>query len=79
MVAGTLQTDPRSGGIKRSSGVQVLPIVAQSTFWMEQAQSLYGLRIVFNIQAESETTIWRTVVASTLTCVVIVPMLVHCV
>ena len=31
MVAGTLQTDPRSGGIKRSSGVNVLPIVAEST------------------------------------------------
>lgn len=28
MLAGTLQTDPRSGGIKRSSGVNVLPIVA---------------------------------------------------
>ena len=32
MIAGTLQTDPRSGGIKRSSGVNVLPIVAQSEF-----------------------------------------------
>lgn len=30
MVAGTLQTDPRSGGIKRSSGVNVLPIVAET-------------------------------------------------
>mmetsp|Transcript_21820 Transcript_21820/g.28220 ORF Transcript_21820/g.28220 Transcript_21820/m.28220 type:complete len:136 (-) Transcript_21820:49-456(-) len=29
MIAGTLQTDPRSGGIKRSSGVQVLPSVAE--------------------------------------------------
>jgi hypothetical protein len=29
VVAGTLQTDPRSGGIKRSSGVNVLPIVAE--------------------------------------------------
>ena len=28
MIAGTLQTDPRSGGIKRSSGVNVLPEVA---------------------------------------------------
>lgn len=28
-VAGTLQTDPRSGGIKRSSGVNVLPSVAE--------------------------------------------------
>ena len=27
-IAGTLQTDPRSGGIKKSSGVQVLPEVA---------------------------------------------------
>ena len=30
MIAGTLQTDPRSGGLKRSSGVNVLPIVAES-------------------------------------------------
>ena len=29
MIAGTLQTDPRSGGIKRSSGVNVLPAVAE--------------------------------------------------
>lgn len=29
IVAGTLQTDPRSGGIKRSSGVVVLPSVAE--------------------------------------------------
>lgn len=28
-IAGTLQTDPRSGGLKRSSGVNVLPIVAE--------------------------------------------------
>ena len=33
MIAGTLQTDPRSGGIKRSSGVNVLPIVAEGTFY----------------------------------------------
>ena len=33
LVAGTLQTDPRSGGIKRSSGVNVLPIVAESEFY----------------------------------------------
>lgn len=30
MIAGTLQTDPRSGGIKRSSGVQVLPEVSEA-------------------------------------------------
>lgn len=30
MIAGTLQTDPRSGGIKRSSGVNVLPVVAET-------------------------------------------------
>ena len=30
IIAGTLQTDPRSGGIKRSSGVNVLPVVAES-------------------------------------------------
>ena len=29
MIAGTLQTDPRSGGIKKSSGVKVLPAVAE--------------------------------------------------
>mmetsp|Transcript_10270 Transcript_10270/g.24505 ORF Transcript_10270/g.24505 Transcript_10270/m.24505 type:complete len:158 (-) Transcript_10270:363-836(-) len=29
-VAGTLQTDPRSGGIKRSSGVNVLPSVVDA-------------------------------------------------
>jgi len=33
MIAGTLQTDPRSGGVKKSSGVNVLPIVAES--WNE--------------------------------------------
>jgi hypothetical protein len=27
IIAGTLQTDPRSGGVKKSSGVKVLPIV----------------------------------------------------
>ncbi len=27
IIAGTMQTDPRSGGVKRSSGVNVLPIV----------------------------------------------------
>lgn len=30
MIAGTLQTDPRSGGLKKSSGVKVLPIVAET-------------------------------------------------
>lgn len=30
MIAGTLQTDPRSGGVKKSSGVKVLPIVAET-------------------------------------------------
>ncbi|GAX23578.1 hypothetical protein FisN_12Hh143 [Fistulifera solaris] len=30
MLAGTLQTDPRSGGLKRSSGVNVLPLVAET-------------------------------------------------
>lgn len=32
VVAGTLQTDPRSGGLKRSSGVNVLPCVAESKY-----------------------------------------------
>ena len=30
MIAGTLQTDPRSGGVKRSSGVNVLPEVSET-------------------------------------------------
>jgi hypothetical protein len=29
IIAGTLQTDPRSGGVKKSSGVKVLPIVSE--------------------------------------------------
>jgi hypothetical protein len=29
ILAGTLQTDPRSGGIKRNSGVNVLPSIAE--------------------------------------------------
>ena len=33
MIAGTLQTDPRSGGLKRSSGVNILPEVAET--WKE--------------------------------------------
>jgi hypothetical protein len=33
MIAGTLQTDPRSGGVKKSSGVNVLPIVTET--WEE--------------------------------------------
>ena len=32
-VAGTMQTDPRSGGLKRSSGVNVLPSVVEA--WAE--------------------------------------------
>ena len=32
MVAGTMQTDPRSGGVKRSSGVNVLPEVAEGMY-----------------------------------------------
>jgi hypothetical protein len=33
MIAGTMQTDPRSGGVKRSSGVNVLPVVVDA--WSE--------------------------------------------
>eukprot|EP00339_Tiarina_fusa_P030092 CAMPEP_0117014148 /NCGR_PEP_ID=MMETSP0472-20121206/11533_1 /TAXON_ID=693140 ORGANISM="Tiarina fusus, Strain LIS" /NCGR_SAMPLE_ID=MMETSP0472 /ASSEMBLY_ACC=CAM_ASM_000603 /LENGTH=147 /DNA_ID=CAMNT_0004717637 /DNA_START=114 /DNA_END=557 /DNA_ORIENTATION=- len=29
IIAGTMQTDPRSGGVKRSSGVNVLPVVGE--------------------------------------------------
>jgi hypothetical protein len=32
IIAGTLQTDARSGGIKKSSGVIVLPIVGESEY-----------------------------------------------
>jgi len=32
MIAGTLQTDPRSGGIKRSSGVNVMPAIAEGAW-----------------------------------------------
>jgi hypothetical protein len=31
ILAGTLQTDPRSGGIKRSSGVNVMPSIGEGT------------------------------------------------
>jgi hypothetical protein len=33
ILAGTMQTDPRSGGVKRSSGVNVLPAVIEA--WAE--------------------------------------------
>ncbi|CAJ1954503.1 unnamed protein product [Cylindrotheca closterium] len=33
MIAGTMQTDPRSGGVKRSSGVTILPVVTEA--WAE--------------------------------------------
>jgi hypothetical protein len=32
IIAGTLQTDARSGGIKKSSGVIVLPIIGESEY-----------------------------------------------
>lgn len=32
LIAGTMQTDPRSGGVKRSSGVNVLPIVTEGSW-----------------------------------------------
>jgi hypothetical protein len=32
IIAGTLQTDPRSGGLKRSSGVNVLSSVAEGMY-----------------------------------------------
>ena len=35
MIAGTMQTDPRSGGLKRSSGVTVLPIVDEGTSFLD--------------------------------------------
>lgn len=41
LVAGTLQTDPRSGGLKRSSGVNVLPIVAESKYKMALNSDYY--------------------------------------
>jgi hypothetical protein len=38
IIAGTLQTDARSGGIKKSSGVIVLPIVGESEYIRSLAQ-----------------------------------------
>lgn len=32
ILAGTMQTDPRSGGIKRSSGVNVMPSIAEGEY-----------------------------------------------
>ena len=57
MIAGTLQTDPRSGGIKKSSGVKVLPAVAegecdpvlctQSYFVLNKQQLLSAATVLF--------------------------------
>jgi hypothetical protein len=41
ILAGTMQTDPRSGGVKRSSGVNVLPVVNEGT--MATMIMLYGV------------------------------------
>jgi hypothetical protein len=34
ILAGTMQTDPRSGGIKRSSGVNVMPAIAEGKIFL---------------------------------------------
>lgn len=48
VVAGTLQTDPRSGGLKRSSGVNVLPCVAEgasvrNVCWSTTLSTIFAL------------------------------------
>jgi hypothetical protein len=50
MLAGTLQTDPRSGGIKRSSGVNVLPVVASGKEQSSSSESkmLCGISLRLN-------------------------------
>ena len=47
IIAGTMQTDPRSGGVKRSSGVNVLPIVNEGMgkFWTPDFGSGFIFRI----------------------------------
>ena len=55
MVAGTMQTDPRSGGVKRSSGVNVLPAVAEGQ-WVEHAKPL--LSCFFNLLLSLMISMW---------------------
>jgi len=55
MIAGTMQTDPRSGGVKRSSGVTVLPIVDEGRYhsqivgrtngWQTHVQRLFEWKV----------------------------------
>ena len=40
ILAGTLQTDPRSGGIKRSSGVNVMPSIAEGMKMLVSARQI---------------------------------------
>ena len=55
MVAGTMQTDPRSGGVKRSSGVNVLPAVAEGQ-WVEHGKPL--LSCFFNLLLSLMISMW---------------------
>jgi len=55
LVAGTLQTDPRSGGIKRSSGVNVLPIVAESWSQVRDERDLSVDWILVGYDGDSKT------------------------
>jgi hypothetical protein len=51
ILAGTMQTDPRSGGLKRSSGVNVMPSIAEGTKYAQQHACvlLLSCRFVPNI------------------------------
>lgn len=57
MIAGTLQTDPRSGGIKRSSGVQVLPEVAEAWKQVRDNQNSQVDWVLLGYEANSKTNI----------------------
>ncbi|KAL7557392.1 hypothetical protein ACA910_001375 [Epithemia clementina (nom. ined.)] len=62
MIAGTLQTDPRSGGIKKSSGVKVLPEVAETWAKIRDDRNMEVDWLIAGYVAGSKTDI--TVVAS---------------
>ena len=62
MIAGTLQTDPRSGGVKRSSGVNVLPEVAETWEQVRDAKNTQVGWLILGYKEGSKTDI--TVLAS---------------
>lgn len=61
-IAGTLQTDPRSGGIKKSSGVNVLPVVAETWAQVRDDSNADVDWLIASFDGKSKTDI--TVVAS---------------